>query len=160
MPENGKHGSAQLDRPSGTSITDTISRPVCSGSTLLSTVPRYLPKYCLRSASGMTSSPLSGHRDAVGEGPEGVASEREALDERSRLHRRGDAADAPVAVIELSGTAHGDELTGAQEPPIAHGVERPGSGDHIARLHRSGDGARRSLDRAALRRRVVAARPL
>src|SRR5438876_12437997 len=45
-PASGTHGSAQLDgiAPS-TSGTLSINLPRSSGSTLLRTVPRYLPKY-------------------------------------------------------------------------------------------------------------------
>src|SRR5437867_4200246 len=47
LPVTGKHGIAQLEVSSlSTSGTCTRSRPTCIGSMLLSTVPRYLPKYC------------------------------------------------------------------------------------------------------------------
>jgi len=46
FPVTGKHGIAQLDgiNPE-TSGTWTIRRPICIGSMLFNTMPRYLPKY-------------------------------------------------------------------------------------------------------------------
>jgi hypothetical protein len=44
MPANGRHGIAQVPGTNpATSGTIAWMRPICSGSTLLATVPRYFP---------------------------------------------------------------------------------------------------------------------
>ena len=45
IPATGRHGIAQLDGNSPvTSGINAWRRPICIGSTLLTTVPRYFPK--------------------------------------------------------------------------------------------------------------------
>ena len=70
MPATGSHGSAQVEgsRPV---VSGTIAwiRPIWSGSRVLTTTPRYLPKYRRPPAPWPASSslaPASGSRNAEG----------------------------------------------------------------------------------------------
>src|SRR6516165_8130635 len=81
-----------------TSVTMSWSRPICIGSTLLTTVPRYFPKYCFVSLmaavprrSGDGSSRRSSCRHALRGGDQSVPDQREVLLVLAALDGVGDA---------------------------------------------------------------------
>src|SRR5215471_4238928 len=117
MPANGRHGMAQVEgRMFVTSGTCTIRRPVCSGSTLSSTIPRYLPKYC--PVSGMTLPLVRKGRDHRQVGDEGVALEDEALLVLAGFDLVGTAVDVVHPVEGQAGAAHPDQAARPKHLPV------------------------------------------
>src|SRR5579862_6048276 len=122
MPPSGRHGSAHVVGSTlATSGTLACRRPICMGSMLLSTVPRYFPTNC----PTVVASPSDAHgRNDGGVGDQRVALEREALLVRADRDVVRDAVDIVQAVEGRARAAHADELARFQDAAVAQHVQR------------------------------------
>src|SRR4051794_26687436 len=108
MPVTGRQGIAQEPGMTLTSATLTWMRPICIGSTLFTTVPRYLPKYFSLIVSRSYFSPWRSCRHRRHRRQQPVADEREVLLVLAALQLVGHALHVIEAVEGGAGTPHAD----------------------------------------------------
>src|SRR5215468_5781055 len=127
-PASGSDGMAQVDEASpSTSGTCAWMRPICWGSVLVTTVPRYLPKYL--AGSGISRSlPVWSRNDDGRQGDQPLADEGEVLRVGAAFDVVSDALDVIEAVVGDPGAAHADQPARREHLAVTEHVELTGSG--------------------------------
>src|SRR3569832_745502 len=127
MPATGTQGMAQLDNITfDTSGTIAWMRPICMGSTLITTVPRYLPKNFLGS---LMAAPRHRRQQAV-------AREREVLVVLAALDRVRHALHVIKPIDGRARAAHAHQLPRLQDAAVTHDVERTVASHRVRMLRR------------------------